>query len=100
MVPVRVTDECGPHLVDGLLYKDFAVYEDGKKQTMNFFTSDPFALSAAVIIDLGMPDVAVQKVNQTFSAFKGAFSQYDEVGVYTYSNTAGRLLTSTRWAIN
>jgi len=91
MVPVRVTGDAG-RIVDGLLDKDFAVYEDGKKQTLNFFTSDPFALSAAVIIDLGMPDAAVQKVNQTFSALEGAFSQYDEVAVYTYSNTAGRLL--------
>lgn len=90
IVPVRVTDESG-HLVSGLLARDFSVYEDGKKQTMNFFTSDPFALSAAVVIDLGMPDAAVQKVNKTFSALEGAFAPFDEIAIYTYSTSVGRV---------
>src|SRR2546430_11490777 len=50
MVPVTVKDESG-QLVKGLLAKDFSVLENGKKQKLNFFTSDPFALSAAVILD-------------------------------------------------
>ncbi len=91
IIPVRVTDDSG-RIVNGLLPKDFSVYEDGKKQNLNFFTSDPFALSAAIVIDLGMPDVAVQKVNKTFAALQGAFGPYDEVSVYTYSNTVGRAM--------
>jgi len=90
IVPVRVTDDSG-HLVNGLLPKDFSIYEDGKKRTMNFFTSDPLAISAAVVLDLGMADVAVQKVNQTLPALEGAFSQFDEVAIYTYSTTVGRM---------
>jgi VWFA-related protein len=89
-VPVTVKDESG-RLVNGLVPKDFAVYENGEKQKMTFFTSDPFPLSAAVIFDLGMPDSAVQKVNQTFPALEGAFSQFDEVSLYTYSSTVARL---------
>ncbi len=90
IVPVRVTDESG-RLVNGLLPKDFSIFEDGRKRTMNFFTSDPLAISAAVVIDLGMPDVAVQKVNQTLPALEGAFSQFDEVAIYTYSTTVGKM---------
>ena len=90
IVPVRVTDDSG-RLVNGLLSKDFSIYEDGKKRTMNFFTSDPLAMSAAVVFDLGMTDVAVQKVNQTLPALEGAFSQFDEVAIYTYSTTTGRM---------
>jgi VWFA-related protein len=90
LVPVRVKDDSG-RLVNGLLPKDFTVYEDGKKQTLNFFTTDPFALSAAVIFDVGMQDVAVQKVNQTFSALEGAFSQFDEVSLYTYSTSVSKV---------
>ncbi len=90
IVPVRVTDDSG-HLVNGLLPKDFSVLEDGKKRTLNFFTSDPLAISAAVIFDLGMPDINVQKVNQTFPALEGAFSQFDEVAIYTFSTTVGRM---------
>jgi VWFA-related protein len=90
IVPVRVTDDSG-RLVNGLLPKDFSVYEDGNKRVLNFFTSDPLAISAAVIFDLGMPDVNVQKVNQTFPALEGAFSQFDEVAIYSYSTTVGRM---------
>src|SRR3989441_622234 len=90
LVPVMVKDTSG-RLVSGLLPRDFAVYEDGKKQTLNFFTTDPFALSAAVIFDLGMPDTAVQKVIQTLPALEGAFSQFDEVSVYTYSSSVSKL---------
>ena len=89
-MPVRVTDDSG-HLVNGLLPKDFSVIDDGKKQTLNFFTSDPLAISAAVIFDLGMPDINVQKVNQTFPALEGAFSQFDEVAIYSYSTTVGKM---------
>jgi VWFA-related protein len=88
-VPVTVKDHDGRR-VDGLLPKDFAVYEDGKKQQLTFFTSDPFELSVAIVLDLGMPDVALQKVNQTYSALVGAFSPYDEVSLYTYSGTVSQ----------
>jgi VWFA-related protein len=90
IVPVRVTDDTG-RLVSGLLAKDFSVYEDGKKQAMNFFTSDPFALSAAVILDLSLPDASLQKVNQTFPALEGAFSQFDQVALYVYDERVTRL---------
>ena len=94
MVPVTVKDESG-HLVGGLLSKDFSVRENGKKQTLNFFTSDPFALSAAVIFDLGMKDVDVQKVNHTFPALEGVFSPFDEVSIYSYSNVVGQIASWT-----
>jgi len=90
LVPVTVKDQEG-RMVNGLLPKDFTVMENGQKQQLKFFTSDPFALSAAVIIDLGMPDEGVRKVQQTLSAMQGAFTPYDEVAIYTYSTTAGRV---------
>jgi VWFA-related protein len=89
-VPVTVKDQDG-RMVNGLLPKDFEVYENGEKQKMTFFTSDPFPLSAAVVFDLGMPDTAVQKVNQTLTALEGAFSQFDEVSLYTYSGTVSQI---------
>jgi len=53
-VPVTVKDPEGK-MVDGLLATDFSVYEDNVKQTVTFFTSDPFPLSAAVVI--GAPEM-------------------------------------------
>src|ERR1700690_3975748 len=95
LVPVTVKDSDG-RMVNGLQPKDFTVIENGQKQTLKFFTSDPFALSAAVIIDLGMPDVGVHRVQQTLPALEGAFSQFDEVAIYTYSSTVGRVSDFTR----
>jgi VWFA-related protein len=89
LVPVTVKDSDG-RLVGGLRPKDFTVLENGQVQKLTFFTSDPFALSAAVIIDTGMPDVGLKKVQETLSALQGAFSQFDEVAIYTYSSTVGR----------
>jgi VWFA-related protein len=90
MVPVTVKDNEG-RLVGGLLPKDFSVLENGQPQKLEFFTSDPFALSAAIIFDTGMADVGLRKVQESLSALQGAFSQFDEVGIYTYSSTVGRV---------
>jgi VWFA-related protein len=90
LVPVTVKDNEG-RLVGGLQPKDFSVLESGKPQKLTFFTSDPFALSAAIVFDTGMPDVGLHKVQETLSALQGAFSQFDEVGIYTYSSTVGRV---------
>jgi VWFA-related protein len=90
VVPVTVKDFQG-RLVEGLLAKDFSVYENGVKQQLRFFTSDPFPLSAAIIIDVGMPDVTVQKINETYTALVGAFTPYDELSLYTVSARASRV---------
>jgi VWFA-related protein len=89
-VPVTVKDRDG-RMVDGLLSTDFTVKENGLPQKLSFFTADPFALSVAIVLDLGMPDTAVQKVNQTFPALVGAFAPYDEVSLYTYSSTVSQV---------
>jgi VWFA-related protein len=94
LLPVMVKNKDGVR-VDGLLSKDFEVLENGKKQTLRFFTSDPFLLSVAVVLDVGMADVALQKVNQTYSALVGAFSPYDEFALYTYSSTTTRVTDFT-----
>lgn len=94
LLPVLVKYSDGRR-VEGLLPKDFSVLENGKKQTLTYFTSDPFQLSVAVLLDIGMPDVVVQKVNETYSALVGAFSPYDEAAVYTYSSTVSQLTDFT-----
>ena len=91
IVPVTVRDGDG-RLVDGLLRKDFTVYEDGAMQPLKLFTSDPFPLSAAVVLDLGMPDVVLRKVNETLPSLVGAFSAYDEVALYSFGSSVEQRL--------
>jgi len=86
VVPVTVKDYKG-HLVEGLRKDDFAVLEDGVEQKIRFFTSDPFPLSAAVVLDVGVPDSVLRKVNETLPALAAAFSQFDELALYTYGDT-------------
>ncbi len=89
-IPVRVKDRSG-RLVEGLLSSDFTVKENGTVQKLKFFTADPFALSVAIVLDTGMPDAELQKVQQTFSALVGSFAPYDEVALYTYSSTVSQV---------
>jgi VWFA-related protein len=89
-IPVLVKYSDG-RPVDGLLPKDFIVKENGKVQTLTYFTSDPFQLSVAVLLDTGIADVAFQKVNQSYASLVGAFSPYDEVALYTYSSTVSQV---------
>jgi len=85
-VPVTVKDSSG-HLVPGLGPQDFTIYEDGVPQQLTFMTSDPFPLSAAVVIDTDLPSTTMKKVNETLPALIGAFSQFDEVALYRYGHT-------------
>jgi VWFA-related protein len=85
-VPVTVKDSSG-HLIPGLLPNDFTVYENGVKQDLRYFTSDPFPLSAAVVLDLALPEQVLNKVRETLTALTGAFSPFDEVAIYTYGTT-------------
>jgi VWFA-related protein len=91
IVPVTVRDG-SERLVDGLLRKDFSVFEDGVQQPLKLFTSDPFPLSCAVVLDLGVPDVVMRKVNETLPSLVGAFSAYDEVALYTFASSVEQRL--------
>ncbi|MGI9104554.1 MAG: VWA domain-containing protein [Terriglobales bacterium] len=86
VVPVTVKDSAG-HLVEGLTRRDFKVLEENAEQRMTFFTSDPFPLSAAVVLDLGVPDMVFRKVRETLPALVGAFGQFDEVSLFTFATT-------------
>lgn len=81
--------------VEGLLPSDFEVFENGKPQKLTYFTSDPFQLSVAILLDLSMPDVTMQKVNETYASLVGAFSPYDEYALYTYSSTVSQVADFT-----
>lgn len=85
-LPVTVKDNSG-RLVEGLSPRDFTVYEDGVPQKLSFFSSDPFPLSAAVVVDSNLPAGTMKKINETLPSLISAFSQYDEVALYRYGST-------------
>jgi hypothetical protein len=88
-IPVTVKDTSGK-MVPGLLPQDFTVYENGVRQKLAYFTSDPLPISAAVLIDVSMSDTALRRVQSGLQALQGAFSQFDQVAIYTYGNSVER----------
>jgi VWFA-related protein len=91
VVPVTVKGS-GDRLISSLTKDDFVVLEDGRKQIITNFTIDPVPLSAAVLVDTGLPAGTLSKIQQTFPALAGAFSEFDEVAVYRYDNYVTKIL--------
>jgi len=91
VVPVTVKGS-GDKLITGLTKNDFVILEDGSRQTISNFSIEPVPLSAAVVVDTGLGADSLSKVQQTFSALAGSFSQYDEVAVYRYDKFVTRII--------
>jgi len=92
VVPVTVKDRSSGRLVDGLMRQDFTVLENGVEQPLKLFTTDPFPLSAAVLVDVGMSNGTLRKIQDSMSALAGAFSQFDEMSFYTFGGNVEKRL--------
>jgi VWFA-related protein len=90
LVSVTVKDS-NSRLVQGLTRQDFSLYEDGKPQRIVFFRSDPLPLSAAVVIDTGLAESDLRKVQDTLPALISAFGQFDEVSIYIFGDAVRRV---------
>jgi VWFA-related protein len=86
-VPVTVKDAKG-HLVAGLTYRDFRIFENNKQQRIAFFTVDPYPLSIAFVIDQSLQEGTMAEVNRSLGAIQGALTPYDDVAVFAYNNGA------------
>ena len=84
-VPVTVRDSKG-HLVPGLTWRDFKVYENNQRQRLQLFTVDPFPLSIAFVIDQSLATDTMRKVNDSLGEIQGALTPQDEVALFTYNN--------------
>lgn len=84
-IPFTVKDNKS-HPVAGLTWRDVRVYENNLRQQLAVFTVDPFPLSVALVIDQSLTTDNMAKVNNALEAVQGAFTPYDEVAVFTYSN--------------
>ena len=89
-IPVTVRDNSG-RIIPGLTPSDFTVLEDGVPQRLRFFSSDPFPLSTAVVLQTDLPASTMKKVNNTLPALVGAFTEFDEVAIYRYGHTVSQM---------
>ena len=94
-VPFTVKDSKGQS-VPGLTWRDVRVYENGLRQHMSVFNgTDPYALSAALVIDQSVTFDTMSKINSSLHALQDAFAPYDEVAVFTYNNGVKEQTTFT-----
>lgn len=84
-IPFTVKDKSGK-LVPALDWREVRVYENGIRKQMRLFTSDPYPLSVAFVIDQSVPFDVMKRVNDALGALPGAFTPYDEMAVFTYNN--------------
>ena len=86
-VPVTVKDAKG-HLVAGLTFRDFKIFENDTREPIATFSVVPFPLSVAFVIDQSLTSDVMAKVNNSLGAIQGALTPYDEVAVFSYNNGA------------
>lgn len=85
-VPFTVKDKSGA-LVPALDWREVRVFENGLRKHITFWTSDPFPLSVAFVIDQSLPFDVMSRVNTALGALQGAFTPYDEMAIFTYNNS-------------
>ncbi len=83
LVPVTVKDAEG-NLVTGLERNDFRVLEDGVEQPIRHFSSDPFPLSAVILVDVGLEAGAQRRVGETLAVLASVFGPRDEFSLYVF----------------
>jgi len=83
IIPVTVKDHNG-ELVGDLSRNDFHVLQDGVEQPIAFFTSDPYPLSAVVLIDDNLAQKASEQVQKSLTTISAGFAADDEVAIMTY----------------
>jgi len=88
-VPFTVKDSHGA-LVPGITWREVRVYENGVRQQPRVFTTDPFPLSVALVIDQSVTFDTMKKINMSLAALRGAFTPYDEMAVFTYASSVKR----------
>lgn len=91
IIPFTVKDNKG-NLIAGLKARDVQVFENGVYQPIRFFTVDPAPMSVAIVIDQSMTSENMERVNNALGALQGAFTNYDEIALFTY-NKATKLIT-------
>ena len=91
-VPVTVKDSKG-HLVAGLTYRDFRIFENNQPQRIQVFSVDPYPLAISFVIDQSLTEDTMAKVNNSLGAIQGALTPYDEVALFAYNGPSPKELT-------
>jgi VWFA-related protein len=84
IVPVTVKNRDG-QLVGDLQRDEFRVFSDGVEQQIVLFDSQPYPLSAVVLIDNDLAEKEAEQVKKSLNAIAAGFGPADEVALVTYA---------------
>ena len=83
IVPVTVKNRDG-QLIGDVQRDEFRVFCDNVEQQIVYFTSDPFPLSAVVLIDDDLSIKSADQVQKSLTAISGGFGPNNEAAIVTY----------------
>jgi len=84
IVPVTVKNRDG-QLVGDLQRDEFRVFSDGVEQQIVLFDSQPYPLSAVVLVDNDLAEKEAEQVKKSLNAIAAGFGPGDEVALVTYA---------------
>jgi len=84
IVPVTVKNRDG-QLVGDLQRDEFRVFSDGAEQQIVLFDSQPYPLSAVVLVDNDLAEKEAEQVKKSLNAIAAGFGPGDEVALVTYA---------------
>jgi VWFA-related protein len=83
VVPVTVKDSTGA-TVPGLGRRDFRLFEDNVEQKISVFSSDPFPISAVILLDDDLPTRTAAFVGDSAGSLTGGLGPADEAAVMLF----------------
>ena len=84
IVPVTVKNRDGQLVVD-LQRDEFRIFSDDVEQQIVLFDSQPYPLSAVVLLDDDLAEKEAEQVRKSLDAVAAGFGSADEVALVTYS---------------
>lgn len=91
LVPVSVKDGEDQPLY-GLKKEDFRILEEGVRQDLSYFSSDPLPLSVALLIDRSLNSQAQSRLKATLLALIESFSDFDEIALFKFHYKTDKVL--------
>lgn len=93
-VPVTVKDYRGD-LVADLEKRDFRIFQDGVEQEIQKFYSEPFPISAVILLDDDLPNRPAEQVQHSLDSIAEGFGPHDEVAVVRFDEFPKTVLDFT-----